>query len=294
MRTRTRPVSWLGPLSHGWPCVTALACALAVPSLADAAPKGKKGAASKDDAAEPAAKADDEADAESDDEQSGTGGAEASVGTSGATASAGAAGKKGAPMKGRFGFGAMRTVSGLNALYGRYYLGNRFTLGLGAGVATFTHRDTDDNGEFSRKRTVGAFAVGPEAFFWPVQGKRDQQVHADFGIGVRALTYVGFLGLTEQERSETLDTPVEIDVEIPAKILLFIGPRVSVNPEFGFVVRIIPGSREPDGNGDSDQNPGTGIGSRLGTNDGPGLGLELGNHAGFFMGIGVGYWFGKL
>jgi len=215
------------------------------------------------------------------------------VSTSGATVSSGG-GKKGAAMKGRFGLGAMRSVSGLNGLYGRYYLANRLTLGLTAGFATFSHRDTDDNGEYTRTRTVGAFAVGPELFFWPVQGRRDQQVHADFGAGARILTYVGFLGLPEDEQSNTLDTPVEIDIEIPAKIQLFIGPRVSINPEFGFVVRIIPGSREPDGNGDFDENPGTGVGERYGTTNGPGLGFELGNHAGFFMGIGVGYWFGKL
>lgn len=305
MSTRSRFVSWLGPLSYRWPhnwsyrwsCCAALACALAAPSVASAAPKGKRGDTSskKDDASEQATDEESASESEEDAGSSDDGGdAEASASVSGSGVTASAGGKKGAPMKGRFGFGAMRTVSGLNALYGRYYLGNRFTLGLGAGFATFSHRDTDDNGEFNRTRTVGAFAVGPEAFFWPVQGKRDQQVHADFGIGVRALTYVGFLGLTEQERSETLDTPVEIDVEIPAKILLFIGPRVSVNPEFGVVIRVIPGSREPDGNGDSDQNPGTGIGERLGTSNGPGLGFEVGNHAGFFMGIGVGYWFGKL
>lgn len=87
---------------------------------------------------------------------------------------------------------------------------------------------------------------------------------------------------------------MEVDLEIPAKIQLFIGKRVSINPEFGVAIRFIPGSREADQNGDSDQNPGTGIGGRLGTENGPGLGFEVGNHAGFFMGIGVGYYFGKL
>jgi hypothetical protein len=258
---------------------------LATPAVASAAPKGDAG--KKGDASEKR----DEGDGNASD---GGGEASASVSTSGAAASASGKSKKGEPMKGRFGFGAMRTVSGLKGLYGRYYLRNRLTLGLTAGVATFSHRDTDDNGELSRTRTVGAFAVGPEVFFWPVQGPRDQQVHADFGVGARVLTYVGFLGLPEEEQSNTLDTPVEIDIEIPAAIQVFIGPRVSINPEFGFVVRIIPGSREPDQNGDFDMNPGTGIGQRLGTSSGPGLGFELGSHAGFFMGIGVGYYFGKL
>jgi len=307
----SRFASWLGPLSIG----AIVACALAAPAVADAAPKGKGGKskeAKEAKAEEPAAsepadpspastESSDEADdasseGESASEATSGGEASASVSTSGAAASASGAsgGKKGAAMKGRFGFGAMRTVSGLNGLFGRYYLANRFTLGLNAGFATFTHRETDDNGEFTRRRTVGAFAIGPEVLFWPVQGDRSQQVHADFGVGARVLTYVGFLGLPEEEQSNTLDTPVEIDIEIPAAVQVFIGPRVSINPEFGFVVRIIPGSREPDQNGDFDMNPGTGIGQRLGTTSGPGLGFELGSHAGFFMGIGVGYYFGKL
>ena len=281
-----------------------LALALTIPAEASAAPKGKgkdKDAKVEEPAAEaPAAseasETSDESESESKSESkaAGDGKARASVSTSGAGASGSSGGRKGAPMKGRFGFGAMRTVSGLNGLFGRYYVANRFTIGLDAGFATFTHRETDDNGEFSRTRTVGAFAVGPELFFWPVQGDRSQQVHADFGVGARLLTYVGFLGLNEEEQSNTLDTPVEIDIEIPAAVQVFIGSRVSINPEFGVAVRIIPGSREPDGNGDFDMNPGTGIGQRLGTTNGPGLGFEVGNHAGFFMGIGVGYYFGKL
>lgn len=298
-------MSPLGLLSLG----AILACVLTAPTDASAAPKGKAGkgkdAKVEEPASEPAASdssdasdsASDSSASESSDASDSGGEASASVSTSGAKASGGgeaAGGGKGAAMKGRFGFGAMRTVSGLNGLFGRYYLGNRITLGLTAGFATFSHRETDDNGEFGRTRTVGAFAVGPEVIFWPVQGDRSQQVHADFGVGARALTYVGFLGLPEEEQSNTLDTPVEIDVEIPVALQVFIGRRVSINPEFGFAVRIIPGSREPDQNGDFDQNPGTGIGQRLGTTNGPGLGFELGNHAGFFMGIGVGYYFGKL
>lgn len=293
-------VPWLGPLA----CSAALACALAAPASAQAALFG-------DDAADDAADGDGDgkkkskkspksgSEAEESDADEG-GEVDASDTSRGVAASAGGSadgkkrGRKGQPMKGRFGVGALRTISGLNALYGRYYLANRFTVGLTAGFATFSHRETDDTGEFGRTRTVGAVAVGPEAFFWPVQGPRSQQVHADFGIGARAVTYIGFLGIPREERSNTLDTPVEIDVEIPAKIQLFIGRRVSINPEFGLALRIIPGSREADQNGDSDLNPGTGAGSRLGTEDGPGFGFEVGNHAGFFMGIGVGYYFGKL
>lgn len=292
-----RFVSPLGLSSFG----AILALALTIPAVASAAPKGKGGKDKDAKVEEPAAEEPAASEASNDESESeskaaGDGKAKASVSTSGAAASGSASsgGKKGAPMKGRFGFGAMRTVSGLNGLFGRYYVANRFTIGLDAGFATFSHRETDDNGEFSRTRTVGAFAIGPELFFWPVQGDRSHQVHADFGVGARMLTYVGFLGLNEEEQSNTLDTPVEIDIEIPAAVQVFIGSRVSINPEFGVAVRIIPGSREPDGNGDFDMNPGTGIGQRLGTTNGPGLGFEVGNHAGFFMGIGVGYYFGKL
>ncbi len=271
-------------------CGVTLALALAIPAVAQAAPKGDDDAADGDEAdAGGKAKAGNKTSGKKKKKKN-----KAKDDDDGASASVSSDGKKGEPMKGRFGLGALRTVSGLNALYGRYYVTNRLTIGLDAGFATFSHRETDDTGEFGRTRTVGAFAIGPEVFFWPVQGSRDQQVHADFGIGGRILTFVGFLGLPEEEQSNTLDTPVEIDIEVPAKIQLFVGKRVSINPEFGFAIRIVPGDREPDGNGDFDMNPGTGVGQRLGTTSGPGLGFEVGNHAGFFMGIGVGYYFGKL
>lgn len=294
MSTRSALHPWLRSIC----CGTAVTLALVVPSLALAAPKkNKKSGKQKAEAAEQSSDAEAAAEAEPEPKpkkkkaKKKKKSADADVSTdAGATSD----GKKGEPMKGRVGFGAMRTLSGLNGMYGRYYVANRVTVGLTAGVATFSHRDTSDTGEFDRTRTVGAIAVGPELFFWPVQGSRKNQIHADFGVGARVLTYFGFLGLTEEEQSNTLDTPVEIDIEIPAKIQLFIGPRVSINPEFGVAFRIIPGDREPDGNGDFDSNPGTGIGGRLGTENGPGFGFEVGNHAGFFMGIGVGYYFGKL
>ena len=198
-----------------------------------------------------------------------------------------------APMKNRVGFGALRTMAGLNGLILRWYAVNRFTIGLNAGVGTFSHRDTDENGDFERTRTVGAFGVGPEFFFWPVQGSRSNLVHADFGVGLRLTAYVGFLGNLEEEETDTLDTPLEIDIEIPAGMQLFIGKRIAVIPEFGAVFRIIPGNREPDQNGEFDSNPGRGIGSRRGTTDGPGFGFELGDHAGLFLGIGFAYFFGK-
>lgn len=197
-----------------------------------------------------------------------------------------------ADMKNRVGFGAMRTLAGLNGLFVRWYAANRFTVGFNLGAATFSHGDTDENGDFERTRTVGAVGAGPEFFFWPYQGKRDQQVHADFGIGTRVTTYFGFLGRLEEEQSDTLDTPLEIDIEVPASVQLFIGKRVAIVPEFGVAFRIIPGNREPDQNGEFDSNPGRGIGSKRGTTDGPGFGFDLGDHGGLFMGIGFAYFFG--
>jgi len=197
-------------------------------------------------------------------------------------------------MRGRIGLGALRTVSGLNGLVVRGYLANRLSLGWVTGVATFSHRDTNEDGEYERVRTVGHVGLGPEFHFWPVQGDRSQQVHADVGIGVRLLAYVGFLGNLDEEEEDTLDTPLEFDLEVPIAMQLFIGPRVAIMPEFGLVLRFIPGQREPDENGEFDSNPGTGAGSRLGTTDGPGIGVELGDHAGLFLGVGVAYYFGKL
>ncbi len=199
-----------------------------------------------------------------------------------------------APMKGRVGFGASRTLAGLNGLFVRWYAADRFTVGFNLGAATFSHKDTDENGDFERTRTVGAVGAGPEFFYWPYQGDRSRHVHADFGIGARFSGYFGFLGRLEEEREDTLDTPVEIDIEIPAGVQLFIGPRVAIIPEFGVAFRIVPGNREPDQNGEFDSNPGRGVAAQRGTTNGPGFGFELGDHGGLFMGIGFGYFFGNI
>lgn len=201
---------------------------------------------------------------------------------------------KGAGMKKRVGFGAIRTLSSVNGIFVNGYISDRITVGVATGVATFTHRETDDDGEFTRTRTVGRLGIGPEVFFYPVQGDRSSQVHADFGFGGRVMTYVGFLGRETDEQGNTLDTPLEIDIELPAKINLWVGRRVAIQPEFGIVFRIVPGSREADQNGEMDTNPGQGVAGQLGAENGPGFGFEIGDHSGFFMGVGLGYYFGKL
>ena len=171
---------------------------------------------------------------------------------------------------------------------------DKLSLGLTTGFATFTHKEPDENGEFTQNNTVGLMGIGPQAFFWPLQGDRNKQVSADFGVGVRTLLYMGFTGINDDDATDTLNDPIEIDIELPLTTQLFIGKHVAIAPEFGFAVRIIPGSREPDEEGNADANPGTGVGERLGTTNGPGFGFEIGDHAGFFMGIGVAFYLGKL
>ncbi len=278
-----------GPLARRTTLTAALGAALAIASPAAAAP------AKDNDKADEAAEEEPE-EAEADDAASD---ADASVSV-GASAKPKKKKKKkakktrspAAPMKNRVGFGAMRTLAGLNGLFVRWYAADRFTAGLNLGAATFSHGDTDENGDFERTRTVGAMGVGPEFFYWPFQGDRSQQVYADFGVGARVSAYFGFLGQLEEEETDTLDTPLEIDVEIPASIQLFIGKRVAIVPEFGVAFRIIPGNREPDQNGEFDANPGRGIGAKRGTTNGPGFGFDLGDHGGLFMGIGFAYFFG--
>lgn len=267
--------------SHGYrfPSAILTAALLSWPAAAQGAPSEKDSTTETSDATESDSKAKKA-------RPSAKKSTKAEASTAGAT--------KGAAMKRRLGFGALRTLAGLNGILLRGYVTNRITLGAVLGAATFSHRDVDENGDFGRVRTVGAAGFGPELFFWPYQGDRTQQVHADFGVGARVTAYMGFFGRLPEERGDTLDFPVEIDVEIPVALQLFIGPRVAVLPEFGVAFRIIPGSREPDQNGASDSNPGRGVGSRRGTTDGPGLGFELGDHTGLFMGIGFAYYFGQL
>lgn len=277
-----------GPLARRTTLTASLGLALAFASPAAAAP-GKDADKAEE---EPDEKEEAAAEAEADDAAPE---ADASVSTSVKPKKKKKANKPrspAAPMKNRVGFGAMRTLAGLNGLFVRWYAVDRFTVGLNLGAATFSHGDTDENGDFERTRTVGAVGVGPEFFYWPFQGDRSQQVYADFGVGARVSTYFGFLGQLEEEETDTLDAPLEIDVEIPASIQLFIGKRVAVIPEFGVAFRIIPGNREPDQNGEFDANPGRGIGSKRGTSNGPGFGFDLGDHGGLFMGIGFAYFFG--
>lgn len=211
----------------------------------------------------------------------------------GDVASVGGGAAVGSGMKGRVGLLGTRTISGLNGVSLRFYALDKLTVGLTAGFAVFTHKEEDENGEFGQSNTVGLFGAGPSLFFWPYQGDRNKVVYADFGVGMRTLVYLGFTGANDEDVEDTLNDPIEVDIEIPVSTQVWFGKRVSVAPEFGLAVRIIPGNREPDENGAFDTNPGTGVGERLGTTNGPGLGVELGSTSGVFLGLNVGYYFGK-
>jgi hypothetical protein len=199
----------------------------------------------------------------------------------------------GSGMKGRIGLGAMRTLSGLNAISTNFYVLDKLSLNVAVGFATFTHKDVDENGDFGITRTFGYVGAGAGVFYWPYQGDRSNQVFADVGIGGRGVFYKGFRGGLDPDNDDRkLDDPMEIDLEIPMQVQLWIGDQVSFTPELGVAVRFVPGSREPDENGDTDENPGTGAAGRLGTTNGPGIGVELGSHAGLFFGLGIHYYFG--
>jgi hypothetical protein len=196
----------------------------------------------------------------------------------------------GSGMKGRVGLGGIRTLSGVNGLVLNLYPIDKLSLGAVVGFGTFSHREADDNGDYNQRRTVGLLGAGLHAFYWPVQGNRSKVVFADFGFGARGVVYVGFQ--PGDENPDTLDRPLEIDIEVPITTMIWIGDSVAITPEFGFVARIIPGNREPDEQDNSDTNPGSGVGERFGTTNGPGLGFEIGQHGGVFFGLSISYFFG--
>jgi hypothetical protein len=196
----------------------------------------------------------------------------------------------GSGMKGRVGLGGIRTLSGVNGLVLNFYPVDKLSLGAVVGFGTFSYKEADDNGDYNQRTTVGLLGAGLHAFYWPVQGSREKTVSADFGFGARGVVYVGFQ--PGDENPDTLDRPLEIDIEVPITTAVWIGDSVAITPEFGFVARIVPGNREPDEQDNSDTNPGTGAAGRFGGANGPGLGFEIGQHGGVFFGLSISYFFG--
>lgn len=195
--------------------------------------------------------------------------------------------------KGRFELGALRSLSGARSIRVSHYAAPEWSVGAAFGLATFSHREPNDQGEFKRIRNVGRFMFSLEAFHWPLklQGPKSRALRADLGLGGRLSFYWGFTG-DDGDDDKTLDTPIELGLEIPLAVRLFVGSRVHLTPQFGLAMRYIPGSRKPDQNNDTDANPGSGVGERLGTTNGPGFGVEIGDHAGMFVGLSLGYLFG--
>jgi hypothetical protein len=275
----------LGQVQRFVVSATAIA-ALALPASAQAAPAKSKGKAKQPEAEADAEIAAPEPEPEPEPEPD----PEPEIDSSASADLDGAGGSAAGSMKGRVGLGGTRSLSGVNGLSLRYFAAPKFSIGALVGFATFSHKEPDDNGDYQQTRTVGLLGAGLQAFYWPVMGSREKYISADFGFGARGVVYVGFG--PGDENPDTLDRPLEIDIEVPITTSVFIGDSVAITPEFGFVARIIPGNREPDEQDNSDSNPGSGVGDRLGSTNGPGLGFELGEHGGVFFGLSITYFFG--
>lgn len=263
---------------------------------ADAAPpKGKKGKKKK---AEPAPESEPESEAEAEVPEPEPAPEpepepEDDVAVNVSTTEVGAAAVTGSGMKGRVGVGAMRTLGGANGIRIDGYVTDKLTIGGVAGFGLFGHKAPNpQDGEFTETEVYGLFAGGLHAMYYPVQGNRAQPVHADFGIGGRAVVFAGLRPKPEMDDG-TRDTPLELNVEMPVAMPIWFGENVVVIPEFGWVFRWVPGTREPDGDGNADENPGSGAAERFGTTNGPGLGFEIGDHGGLFFGLSIQYFFNR-
>lgn len=220
----------------------------------------------------------------------------ASVSTeSGLSASASSEG-----LQGRFGLGAIRTLSGLTGVNARYFILDKLALGLSVGVGTWTFRENDPDTmdvcpgadcELEDTRTIATLGMGLEALYFVQLGRPAGQLpfYADFGVGGR---FVYFQGINAFD-DDTLDDPTEFDIEIPAVVQLRFGEHFVLAPEFGFNFIIVPGSRA-----ESDLNPGTGKPDTViapndstGPFSGPGFGFRITDGVGLFGGASLHYYF---
>ncbi len=208
-------------------------------------------------------------------------------------AAAGGAGKKAASngMRNRIGLGAMRTLGGANALRVSWYAIDKLSVSALIGFATYTQEAQDADGDYTKKETYGLLAAGGDVLYWPVQGDRSRSVYADFGVGLRTTVFTGIRPPPDEDTGRRTK-PMEVNVEIPVSLPIWFGQNVTVTPEFGFTARIVPGSIEPDTNGNADENEGQGTAERLGAANAPGWGVELGDNGGLFFGLSFAYVFG--
>lgn len=205
------------------------------------------------------------------------------------------AGPEASAMKGKFGIGGIRTLAGVTGINARYFVADRFSLGLNFGFATFTYKEPDPDDPMDyRRRNVAALGANIEALFWAKIGQPGGNLpfRADFGVGGR----VGFAHIVNAtDVGDDLDDPLELQLEIPLAFQLMFGENFALVPEIGAAVRWLPGDREPDSDGDADTNPGlvppqTGI---MGASPGPGFSFQMGNNGAFglMLGGGLEYYF---
>ncbi len=224
---------------------------------------------------------------------------EASVSTDGGFSGSAGAGE--GDLRGRFGIGAIRTLSGLTGINARYFVLDKLSVGVNLGVGTWTYKENDptttdmcpgDDCVLEETRTVASLATGVEALYFLQLGNPAGQLpfRADFGVGGR-FTY--FQGVNAADIEDNLDDFTEFDIEIPAVVQLRFGDHFVLSPEFGINFVIVPGSRE---NGDANigtGKPDTVIAPNDGTGpySGPGFGFRITNGIGLFGGASLHYYF---
>ncbi len=204
-------------------------------------------------------------------------------------------------LRGTFGIGAIRTLSGLTGINARYFVLDRLSVGFNIGLGTFTFAENDPAStdmcpgpdcRFEDNRTVGSWGMGLEGLYFLKLGNPAGALpfRADFGVGGR-FTYFQVINSADVE--DNLDDATELDIEIPAVIQLRFGDHFVLSPEFGVNFVIVPGSRE-----DGDFNPGTlkpdtsiAPGDPNGPISGPGFGFQITNGVGLFGGASMHYYF---
>ena len=226
----------------------------------------------------------------------------ASASTNGGTivAADGEAGEGGTglidPFKRRFSLGVIRTIAGLNGLNARFFVSDKFAIGLNLGVALAAYKDDPEDpadcpGEdcnLQNTRTVARLGSSIEALYYAKLGREAGQLpfRADFALGGR----FGVIGLVNaSDIADNLDDPTEIHIEIPLIINLMFGNHFALAPEFGMDFLIIPGSRE-----DGDSNPGFAGNPTLVSADatsGPAFGWQITPGVGLFAGASMHYIF---
>lgn len=134
----------------------------------------------------------------------------------------------GKDMKGRFGLGAQRTLSGASELHARWFLLERLSLGFGTGM--WFHTDDFDNDDDRDPRS--AFSISPSVFGWFLRTKETGPVAANLGIGGR------FTMVIHNGNNNTVVEPI---MEVPLTVEVYVGQHFAIAPEAGVAFRINSG-----------------------------------------------------